>query len=203
MVTPRATQVLAGLVPGSMRNPPTEDGQAPAPPKVAPGIWPLARPVTQLPPLPEEDGAGAVELDRDGDEGEDGRKDDKGGAGDRHVHRPLQRLRGTRELQRGNREERDALERVDLRARADEVEESGHDVDLHVRVVQRAHELDRLLRRIVREGHDDALDVQALHDLGDLIDALDVNPLIVGEKGCVAVDAMVELSTIRHQKSDR
>jgi len=33
------------------------------------------------------------------------------------------------------------------------------------------------------------------HDLGDLIDALDVNPLIVGEKGCTAVDALVEPST--------
>jgi len=29
-------------------------------------------------------------------------------------------------------------------------------------------------------------------DLGDLIDALDVNPLIVGPEGCVAVDALVE-----------
>jgi hypothetical protein len=41
------------------------------------------------------------------------------------------------------------------------------------------------------------------YDLGDLINALDVNPLIVGEKGCVAVDAMVEPSTISHQKADR
>jgi acyl-CoA synthetase (NDP forming) len=30
-------------------------------------------------------------------------------------------------------------------------------------------------------------------DLGDLIAALDVNPVIVGPKGCVAVDALVEL----------
>jgi acyl-CoA synthetase (NDP forming) len=36
------------------------------------------------------------------------------------------------------------------------------------------------------------------HDLGDLIDALDVNPLIVGEKGCVAVDALVEPSAVSH-----
>ncbi len=40
------------------------------------------------------------------------------------------------------------------------------------------------------------------YDLGDLIDALDVNPLIVGEKGCVAVDALVEPSTISHQQAD-
>jgi acyl-CoA synthetase (NDP forming) len=33
------------------------------------------------------------------------------------------------------------------------------------------------------------------HDLGDLIEALDVNPLIVGEKGCVAVDALLEPSS--------
>ena len=31
-------------------------------------------------------------------------------------------------------------------------------------------------------------------DLGDLIEALDVNPLIVGQNGCVAVDALVEPS---------
>jgi acetate---CoA ligase (ADP-forming) len=30
-------------------------------------------------------------------------------------------------------------------------------------------------------------------DLGDLIAALDVNPVIAGPKGCVAVDALVEL----------
>ena len=41
------------------------------------------------------------------------------------------------------------------------------------------------------------------YDLGDLIDALDVNPLIVSEKGCVAVDALVEPSTISHQRADR
>jgi acetate---CoA ligase (ADP-forming) len=29
-------------------------------------------------------------------------------------------------------------------------------------------------------------------DLGDLIGALDVNPVIVGPRGCVAVDALVE-----------
>jgi hypothetical protein len=33
-------------------------------------------------------------------------------------------------------------------------------------------------------------------DLGDLIDALDANPLIVSEKGCIAVDALIEPSTI-------
>jgi hypothetical protein len=37
------------------------------------------------------------------------------------------------------------------------------------------------------------------HDLQDLIGALDVNPLIVGEKGCIAVDALVEPSTISIQ----
>jgi hypothetical protein len=31
-------------------------------------------------------------------------------------------------------------------------------------------------------------------DLGDLIGALDVNPIIVGPRGCVAVDALVEPS---------
>jgi hypothetical protein len=30
-------------------------------------------------------------------------------------------------------------------------------------------------------------------DLGELLAALDVNPVIVGPKGCVAVDALVEL----------
>jgi hypothetical protein len=28
-------------------------------------------------------------------------------------------------------------------------------------------------------------------DLGDLVDAVDVNPLIAGPNGCVAVDALV------------
>jgi hypothetical protein len=29
------------------------------------------------------------------------------------------------------------------------------------------------------------------HDLGDRLDALDVNPVICGPEGCVAVDALV------------
>jgi len=33
------------------------------------------------------------------------------------------------------------------------------------------------------------------HDLGDLIGALDVNPLIAGPDGCVAVDALIEPSS--------
>jgi acetate---CoA ligase (ADP-forming) len=39
-------------------------------------------------------------------------------------------------------------------------------------------------------------------DLGDLIGALDVNPLIVGPNGCVAVDALVELSAISRQQAE-
>jgi acyl-CoA synthetase (NDP forming) len=38
-------------------------------------------------------------------------------------------------------------------------------------------------------------------DLGDLIGALDVNPLIVGPKGCVAVDALIEPPTITQPKA--
>lgn len=37
-------------------------------------------------------------------------------------------------------------------------------------------------------------------DLGDLIGALDINPLIVGPDGCVAVDALVEPSAFRLQQ---
>src|SRR5215210_8503970 len=36
-------------------------------------------------------------------------------------------------------------------------------------------------------------------DLGDLIGALDINPLIVGPNGCVAVDALVETSAISQE----
>jgi acyl-CoA synthetase (NDP forming) len=38
-------------------------------------------------------------------------------------------------------------------------------------------------------------------DLGDLIGALDVNPVIVGSRGCMAVDALVERSAIRQQSA--
>jgi acyl-CoA synthetase (NDP forming) len=66
--------------------------------------------------------------------------------------------------------------------------------------------IDRLAVRPILEGVRGAepADVDALanavvrlsvlaEDLGDLIAALDVNPVIVGSKGCVAVDALVEL----------
>jgi acetate---CoA ligase (ADP-forming) len=33
------------------------------------------------------------------------------------------------------------------------------------------------------------------HDLGDLVAALDVNPIVVGPRGCVAVDALVETTS--------
>jgi acyl-CoA synthetase (NDP forming) len=66
--------------------------------------------------------------------------------------------------------------------------------------------LDRLAVRPILDGvrGAEAADVEALAnaierlsvlatDLGDVIAALDVNPVIVGPKGCVAVDALVEL----------
>jgi len=66
--------------------------------------------------------------------------------------------------------------------------------------------LDRLAVRPILDGvrGADRADVDALanaivrlsvlaSDLGELIAALDVNPVIVGPKGCVAVDALVEL----------
>jgi hypothetical protein len=37
-------------------------------------------------------------------------------------------------------------------------------------------------------------------DLGDLIGAIDVNPNIVGPRGCAAVDALVEPSAISSQQ---
>ena len=40
-------------------------------------------------------------------------------------------------------------------------------------------------------------------DLGDLIYAIDVNPIVVGPHGCVAVDALVEPQAISDQKADR
>jgi acyl-CoA synthetase (NDP forming) len=40
-------------------------------------------------------------------------------------------------------------------------------------------------------------------DLGDLIGAIDVNPIVVGAHGCAAVDALVEPSAISHQLSAR
>ena len=40
-------------------------------------------------------------------------------------------------------------------------------------------------------------------DLGDLIGALDVNPVIVGPRGCVAVDVLVERSAFSRQQSAR
>ena len=40
-------------------------------------------------------------------------------------------------------------------------------------------------------------------DLGDLIGALDVNPVIVGSRGCVAVDALVSISNSRELRNSR
>jgi len=40
-------------------------------------------------------------------------------------------------------------------------------------------------------------------DLGDLIGAIDVNPIVVGPHGCAAVDALVEPSAISRQLSAR
>jgi acetate---CoA ligase (ADP-forming) len=71
--------------------------------------------------------------------------------------------------------------------------------------VRAAKLIDRLDARPVLDGVRGAppADVNALaralsrlslltRDLGDLIGALDVNPVIVGPRGCVAVDALVE-----------
>jgi hypothetical protein len=75
--------------------------------------------------------------------------------------------------------------------------------------VRAAKLIDRLDARPLLDGVRGAppVDVNALsralsrlsllaRDLGDLIGAIDVNPVIVGPHGCVAVDALVEPSAI-------
>ena len=65
----------------------------------------------------------------------------------------LRRKANRREL-----DQRQPFERVDLDARAHDLEEPRDDVDLDVGVVQRAHRCERLVGCLVRERDDDALD---------------------------------------------
>ena len=53
---------------------------------------------------------------------------------------------------------------MDLDPRADELEEPRHDVDLDFQILHGAKQLERLLMRVVREGDDDALDIQQADD---------------------------------------
>ena len=52
----------------------------------------------------------------------------------------------------------------------DDLEEPGDEVDLDVEVLERADQIEHGLVRVVREGDDDALDVEDLHHLRELLE---------------------------------
>jgi len=65
-------------------------------------------------------------------------------------------------------DQRDSFERMDLGARADEVEEARNDVDLNLEIPDRPDELEQPPERILRERDDHPLDVELADDAVEL-----------------------------------
>ena len=108
--------------------------------------------------LSEEDRAARVELDERGDDGKQRREQREPDAGADEVERPLEQPGRRREPRNREPDEWDPLDRVQLRARPEDLEHARDDVDLDVVVLHRSDDLERLLVRVGRERDDDAVD---------------------------------------------
>ena len=128
--------------------------------------------------LTEEHRPPRIELDQDGDHREHGREHDEREKREDDVRRSLQEPRRAREPQRRKADQRQPLDRVDAHARADELEEARHDVDLDVEVFELADDVEHLLVRFVREGDDHALDVEQAHDRGQALGAAEQREML-------------------------
>ena len=103
------------------------------------------------------------------DEREEGCGDHDGDGRDDEVHRALGDVGGAADTGRRQREDREALQRVDRHVRAVEVEQARDDIDAHVVVRQLARGGQRRLGRVARERDDDAFDTELLDDLQQLL----------------------------------
>ena len=99
----------------------------------------------RLAPAGRRPGPGESSLITTASDGEDRCKQNEREGCERDVHRPLQQAGGAREPERRQADERQTFDGVELDARADEVEEARHDVDLHFVILHRANQLERLL----------------------------------------------------------
>ena len=99
------------------------------------------------PDLTEERRATRVEPDPQRDAEEEWPGDHEQEAGAHDVEQPLHEPGRTRQPNRWQPDERQRLDRMVGYARADDVEQTGNDVDLNVVVAQRADQGDRLGRR--------------------------------------------------------
>ncbi len=128
--------------------------------------WLLVEPE---PRLAEEDRPVRVTVHPPRDVGEEGRRDHDADRRDDDVHRALGDVGGAADTGRRQREDREALQRVDGHVRAVEVEQARHDIDAHVVVRQLARGRQRRLGRVARERDDHALDTELLDDLQQLL----------------------------------
>jgi len=76
------------------------------------------------------------------------------------VGRPFHEAGRSREPERRQPDERHTLDGVNLHPGPDELEESWHDVDLHVEILEGAKRLERFLVRVARERDDHPLDIE-------------------------------------------
>ena len=114
--------------------------------------------------LPEEDGAGRVELDDDRDDAHERQDEDAEQAADDEVEHALDAHVEAPELGVGDVEQRDALDVVHERPRADDLEEARDDVHAHAAVGAGAHDAQEVVVAGAREGDDHAVDALRRHD---------------------------------------
>ena len=117
------------------------------------------------PLLAEEHRAGRVAAHAERDHGEQRREQQQHQRRAGDVDRALDQPRRAAHARRRQADQRQALDGVHAHARADDLEQPRHQVELDVELAQRVDQLQRLLVRLVREGDHDALDVERPDDL--------------------------------------
>ena len=120
--------------------------------------------------LPEEHFAGRVKSDPEGDVSEERSEEQQSDRGRGDVQAALDELGGSWKPHRRQPHEREALDGMEADPRAENLEESRHDVNLNFFVSQKTDDLQHALVRFLREGDDHTLDVEHRDDLRELLE---------------------------------
>ena len=107
--------------------------------------------------------------DEDRNDEHDRRREEEQRSGTDDIEATLEHARGAGNSRRRKTDERQALNPVYRRVRAESLEEPGHDVHLHVALSQGEDEPQHLFGQVLRERDDHPVDGVTLHDVDDLV----------------------------------
>ena len=130
-------------------------------------------PVRSQPLLPEQNRARRAPPHLEREDDEQRRDHDEQGGSDGQVEGALEPAGRARDANGRQPHQGQPLDRVDVGARADGLEQARHDIDLDRLVAERADECERVLVALAGERDDDTLDVERARDLGQVVGLAD------------------------------